>query len=421
MRLKQILIGATSAIALSCLSSVAFAGAVTSKEEIAVSTTGGGIKIKSDNGNSFQLGGRIHYDLDFFDGLYNSDFTDDRLGDSASEGEFRRTRIELKGSVAKDWYYKFTGEFDEGDGFLQTGYIGYKGFSFADIQLGRFKVPFGLEELTSSNNVTTEERSSITEFGFLTRQAPFQIGLLGSVNNIFWSAAIADEDSEDDDGQDAYSILGRIGGHFPVGENSFVHLAGSYATRDFGDSGEQEFRSRLGVHTLQGRPSVANRTEFGVDDAEQIGLEAAGVFGPFSLQGEYRMLDFDENDDLANASDVDVDGFYVQASYLLTGEQRGYKGSRGAFDKVKPKGPGGAWELVAKYEEGEIDVDILPDDSEFELLTLGVNWYPNNNLKFLLNYIDASTDNFTSAAGDDLDAAGEDDGSAVTFRAQYAF
>jgi len=39
----------------------------------------------------------------------------------------------------------------------------------------------------------------------------------------------------------------------------------------------------------------------------------------------------------------------------------------------------------------------------------------------MLNYIDASTDNFTSAAGDDLDAAGEDDGSAVTFRAQYAF
>lgn len=403
------------------MSTAAFAGAVTSKEEIAVSTTGGGIKIKSDNGNSFQLGGRIHYDMDFYDGLYNSDFTDDRLGNDASETEFRRTRIELKGSVANDWYYKFTGEFDEGDGFLQTGYIGYKGFDFADIQLGRFKVPFGLEELTSSNNVTTEERSSITEFGFLTRQAEFQLGLLGSTDSLFWSASIADEENEDDDGKDSYSLLGRLGGHFPVGEKGFMHLAGSYATRDFGDSGEQRFRSRLGVHTLDGRPTVADGTRFGVDDADQIGLEAAGVFGPFSLQGEYRMLDFDENDDLANASDVDVDGYYIQASYFLTGEQRGYKGNKGAFDKVKPKGPRGAWELVAKYEEGEIDVDILPSDSEFELLTLGVNWYANNNLKFMLNYIDASTDNFTSAAGEDLDTTGEDDGSAMTFRAQYAF
>ena len=109
MRLKQILIGATSAIAITSLSSVAFAGAVTSKEEIAVSTTGGGIKIKSDNGNSFQLGGRIMYDMDFFDGLYNSDFgaAADELGDDASEAEFRRTRLEMKGSAGKSWAYKF--------------------------------------------------------------------------------------------------------------------------------------------------------------------------------------------------------------------------------------------------------------------------------------------------------------------------
>jgi len=122
VRLKNFLIGAASAIAITSMSSIAFAGAVTSKEEISISTTGGGVKVKSDNGNSFQIGGRIHYDMDFYDGLYNSDFTDDRLGDSASEGEFRRTRIELKGSVAKNWYYKFAGEFDEGNGFLQTAF-----------------------------------------------------------------------------------------------------------------------------------------------------------------------------------------------------------------------------------------------------------------------------------------------------------
>ncbi len=74
MRLKQILVGVTSAIAITSVSSVAFAGAVTSKEDISISTTGGGIKVKSDNGNTFSIGGRIMYDMDFFDGLYNSGF-----------------------------------------------------------------------------------------------------------------------------------------------------------------------------------------------------------------------------------------------------------------------------------------------------------------------------------------------------------
>ena len=420
MRLKQLLVATTSAIVITSFSSVAFAGAVTSKEEIAISTTGGGIKVKSDNGNTFNLGGRIMYDYDYFDGAYNSDFTDDRLGNGSSETEFRRTRLEMSGTVANDWGYNLTIDVDEGDAEIQTGFITYTGFSFADILLGRFKVPFGLEELTSSKWTTTIERSPITDFGFLTRQPSFQLALQGRTESLFWGASISDEDNEDDDGQDAYSLAGRIGGHFPVAENSFIHLAASYAVRDFGDSGALDFSSNLGVHTAEDI-TVAGGTEFGVDDADQFGLEAAGVFGPFILQGEYRSVDFDENDDLANASDVDVDGYYIQASYILTGESRVYKSGLGFFDKVKPKGPLGAWELVAKYEDSEIDVDIVGDKAEYSILTLGANWYANNNVKLSLNYLDTDTDNFTSAAGDSLDAAGESDGEAVSFRVQYAF
>jgi phosphate-selective porin OprO/OprP len=429
MRLKQFLVCATSAIAITSLSSVAFAGAVTSKEEIAVSTTGGGIKIKSDNGNSFQLGGRIMYDMDFFDGLYNSNFgaADANLGDSSSEAEFRRTRLEMKGSSGKSWGYEFVVDIDEGDAEIDTGYIAYKGFSFADVVLGRFKAPFGLEELTSSKWISTIERSPTTEIGFLSGKPSFQLGLQGHTKSLFWGASIIDEDNEDSAGKDEYSLAGRLGGHFGVGANGFVHLAASYALRNFGDDGENRFRSRLGVHTTD--RVTAGR--IGVDDADQFGLEAASVFGPFSLQGEYRMAEFDAGDESVpgsgvnnngrTVSDVDLEGFYIQASYFLTGESRGYKGEKGAFDKVKPKGPNGAWELVAKYEDGEVDVDRFANESEYELLTLGVNWYANNNLKFMLNYLDADTDNFTSSAGASLDAVGEEDGSAFSLRAQYAF
>ena len=72
MRLKQFLIAAINVITFASISSSVFAGAVTSKEEIAISTTGGGISVNSSNGNSFKLGGRIMYDYDYYDGAYNS-------------------------------------------------------------------------------------------------------------------------------------------------------------------------------------------------------------------------------------------------------------------------------------------------------------------------------------------------------------
>ncbi len=430
MRHNLILVCLASSFSFILLSTVAFAGTVTSDEEISVSTTGGGIKVKSDNGNSFQIGGRIMYDYDNFDGLYNTDFGDDRDGDTGSESEFRRTRINVKGTSGKNWGYKMTLDIDEGEAEINTGYIKYKGFSFADVLVGRFKVPYGLEALTSSKWTTTIERAATIDLGFLTRQPTFGLGLMGHTDSLFWGFNIIDEDNEDRSGEDEYSIGGRLGGHFSVGENSFIHLAGSYMTRDFGDEAAQRFRTRLGVHATD-RITVNDGESFGVDDAEQYGLEAAGVFGPFSLQAEYMGVSYDEGDEAVagsglneagqRISDVDVDGYYVQASYFLTGEQRGYKGEAGKFDKVKPKGPRGAWELVAKYEDGEVDADVLDDDAEYELLTLGVNWYPTNNVKFMLNYLDADTEGFSSTDGALLDTIGEEDGNAVSFRAQYAF
>ena len=402
-------LGLVSLVAAFCWSSAAFAGAVTSKEEIKISTTGGGIKIKSNNGNSFAIGGRIMYDYDSFDGPWN--YADSGDDDTASESEFRRTRVTLKGTSGKSWAYKMTIDIDEGEAEVDTGYIAYKGLGLGKLMVGRFKAPFGLEELTSSKWISTIERSPTPELGFLSGKPPFQVALHGHGGPLFWQLAVIDEDQEDDDGSDAYSMAARVGAHMPIGEGSFMHLAGSFASRDYGDGATQRFRTRLGVHTISSRPIDVK--DIGVDDADQFGLEGAIVMGPLSLQGEYRQADFDAGDG-GTPSDVDVEGSYIQASYILTGESRGYKGKAGKFDKVKPKGPMGAWELVAKYEDGELDIQTEAEETEYELLTLGLNWYANKNVKFMLNYLDADTDH-ANKAGD------EEDGQAMSFRAQYVF
>ena len=84
------------------------------------------------------------YDYDYYDGAYNAD----NDGDSGSESEFRRTRINVKGTSGKNWAYKMTVDIDEGEAEIDTGYIKYQGFENVDLLLGRFKAPVGLEELS---------------------------------------------------------------------------------------------------------------------------------------------------------------------------------------------------------------------------------------------------------------------------------
>ena len=97
MKHKPFLIGLTYLVIFFGFNSVVIAGAVTSKEELTISTTGGGIKIKSNNGNTFKFGGFIQYDFDGYDGLYNAS-TGSSNGDSANESEWRRTRITASGT-----------------------------------------------------------------------------------------------------------------------------------------------------------------------------------------------------------------------------------------------------------------------------------------------------------------------------------
>jgi phosphate-selective porin OprO/OprP len=70
-------------------------------------------------------------------------------------------------------------------------------------------------------------------------------------------------------------------------------------------------------------------------------------------------------------------------SWMLTGETKAYNGSNGVFRSVKPKNEGGAWELAARYDFIEND-DI--DGLEVSATTLGINYYVNPAMRFMLNY-----------------------------------
>ena len=416
-------------------------------ENITLSTTGGGLKLKSDNGNSFQLGGRLMLDYD------NYDFDGDRVGDG-SDTEWRRTRITAKGTVKKDWAYGLTINISDDDesADINTAYVRYDGFKPLSITVGKFKEPFSLERLASSKWINTIERGMILDIVNEGHGQPQTAGVMLSghyaeMANLNWAFGVFDDDEKDDDGDSNYAYTGRIAATPQLSEDSFFHLGFAYSERerDGSESGSYRVRTRFGIHTNNDA-----RTELATlpvaDDISQWGLEAAFVTGPFSLQAEYvdvevdggvgtrmgptrevtRIFDGQEvtetitenvSDPFTDRySDLEADGYYIQGAWTITGEQRGYKTKGAYFDKIKPKGSMGAWELIARYEE--IDVEYggaISDrngsaDSDAEKMLLGINWYANNNVKFMLNYIDAE-----ARGHEDVD------GDAISLRAQYAF
>lgn len=414
-------------------------GSVSSDENIELSTTGGGLKLKTDKGDEFQFGGRLMLDYDSFDIDESFELND---GD-ASEAEWRRTRLTAKGKVKEDWKYVFTVNIDDAgeDADVDTAYIQYNGMKPLSVTVGKFKQPFGLEQLTSSKWMSAIEHFWLGEevLGGFGAGKPDTGGVMLSgyheeASNLNWFLGIFDDGQEDSDGDDKYNFGVRIAGSPHFADGSFLHLGIAYADQDR-DASPLSVEPRFGIHTAPPISLIGTRMS---EDASHWGVEAAYVRGPFSLQAEYMDLELDgalwdsdtpsdDTDDRMD-SDLDADGYYVQGTWTLTGESRSYKTQGAYFDKIKPQGPRGAWELVARWEDVDIEHAYQVDDdpandidvnASVEKWLLGVNWYANNNIKFMLNYVDVDVDDAFRRGNPNTFVAGEID--SVSLRAQYAF
>jgi phosphate-selective porin len=101
----------------------------------------------------------VHFDARNFSTKLNAiaDRDSASLGDSF---EVRRARIGIVGTINKDIAYEIVGNGVGGTtNWIDTAFINYGFNKKAQVRVGRFKQPFSLEELTSSNNIDFMERS----------------------------------------------------------------------------------------------------------------------------------------------------------------------------------------------------------------------------------------------------------------------
>jgi len=325
--------------------------------------------LKARTGESaFKINGRLMYDWDSFDGAHN----DANNGASGSQTEIRRARIAVTSRLNKRWKGKLQINFDtSAKAKIKDAYIQRKGDSVT-LTVGQHKEPMGLEELT--------ERAMVTDAFAPSRN--IGISFKGGSKTFLWQAGLfSDGDDATNTNKQLYAVTGRL--------------------VDLGGNGYQ-FKERAEVHTAE---KIVTSYALTAADSMTIGnLEAAMVMGPFSLQGEYYKASVTSGD---SNPDADFSGYYVMGSYFFTGESRPYK--HGKFGKVKPRAEGGAWELVARYSV----LDGIDNNGgrKGTNATVGVNWYLDQSMRVMLNYIDTSLDAPTTLA--------YDSGKAVSARFQY--
>ncbi len=341
------------------------------------------------------LGGRIQVDATYYD--------DDNIKMGRGT-EFRRARLFAEGDIADSWSYKAQYDF-AGDGVdLKDLYIRYSGFDFGKITLGQFKQEAGLEELTSSKYMTFIERAMLATF-FPSRR--IAAGVAGDVDAWHWGASIFGQEEGSSEGvNEGVGFAGRVAWGPKVGENQ-LHFGVSGNWQDSPDSdNEYRVRARPESHQTSVR-LVDTGTITEVNDITTFGGEAAWVRGPFSVQGEYVQQTVDRD----SGDDPDFSGYYVYGSWFVSGDTgRSYKGGR--FGRTKATN---AWELAVRYSYLDLKDGGIQGGEETNW-TVGVNYYVNPYLRFMLNYIAADAKDTPR-----LGSVQDDKPNAIVFRAAMDF
>ncbi len=366
--------------------------------------------------------------------------------DLASGSNFRRARIGVEGKLFGDWFYSFL--YDMGSGGtevakLADAYIQYDGFAPFHIRTGSFVSPQGIEDQTGSGDLLFLERAASTD---LARSLAGGDGRKNFLNifaqstdyyaSLTWSGA-KNADPLTFDQQQA--LVARLSGRVYKDSDTNVVISanGSHIFKIADTAASPAGPSAINFqnspeNTVDGTRLISTGA-INASRALVYGLETAANHRNFYIQGGYYGYGITRR--ASTLSNPQFDGWYVQGSWVMTGETRPYVAATSTFGSPRAahpfnfKGEGiGAWELTARfsvldlnYKAGLAGLTAGADavrGGRQEGLTVGVNWYPISAVRFLLDFQHLDIDHIAPATpfaqiGQKVDI--------TTARAQLAF
>ena len=394
-----------------------------------------GLKFESADKNfTFGVGGRIHFEALFNDtekDLENSRIyatpgnagTSTLIGGQTNGFEVRRARINLNGKAYQHcefvMQYDFAGGGNGGNGTqMKDVYVGFYdlGAWMPDIRGGQFYEPFGLDQMTSDNDMAMIEFAAPTNtflpgrsVGFVLRE---QMKDEAKVDRVTGALGVFRPDSGDNGvgvkGTGGYAFTGRVTGLPWYHEGDLLHLGAAASMRSYAAAPTTGGATATPTVTFSSNPeahlmsTLISTGAIPADGELKLGGEAAFIKGPWACSGEYYLDKVDTSNTTA-ISDPTFTGYYAQVAWTITGERRAWKGADAVFGSIAPSsnafvnGGLGAWELALRWSNVDLTDGSLATGvrgGSIDVLTLGLNWYANTNFRCMLDLsrADVNTD-----------------------------
>jgi len=350
-----------------------------------------------DGGTRLKIGGITQFDGRFF--------VADASEPHVDQFGFRSIRVDLQGTLFEHYDFRLLPDFAGGKLVIQEAYADIRYGDAVKLRFGKFKVPFGLERLQSEVNTTFVERGLPSQivpnrdlgaqvFGELARGiVAYQLGVFNGV---------ADGQSGDGDVSDDKELAARVFVKPFVTGGPLVKELGFGGAVTYGDKTGTLASPDVAAFKTQGQNTFftykvgTTLMDTVIADGPHWRATGQGHYyaGPIGVLAEY----------VRSRQKVAIDGTHqwvainawqAVGQWVITGDDASYK-SVAPTKPFDPKtGQWGAIDVAARIGELQLFSDEIyphgfadPAKSARKAWSAGggVDWFPNKNLRFMLDF-----------------------------------
>jgi phosphate-selective porin OprO/OprP len=328
------------------------AAAEKAKTQATVTADTSGFTIRSPGGNYLL---KIGADLQ----LDNRTYLGTGAGPDIDTLVARRVRPTFSGTIYHYIDFMFRPDFGQGTTAIYDAYAQLNYLPWANLRVGKFKPPVGLERLQSDDDTTFNERGLPSDLGpqrdigyqlsadLFKKRANYAVGVFNGVPDASIGTDLAVSDHRD------YSARIFLTPFLPD-ENALSGLGVGFGASGGNTDGEalpafKTFGQQTFFTFASGVTAAGHRT--------RLDPQAYYYLGPFGLLTEYAL-----NEEGFQKSGVRREiafrAYQLEVSYILTGEKKSYASPtpRKSFDPLH--GGWGAWELAARVGDWEAEKGI---------------------------------------------------------------
>jgi len=246
------------------------------------------------------------------------------------------------------------------------------------LTIGKIKETFSYEMVGDAANLQHSERV-LNPFFVSRNMGARLIHVFGAEKRATFSAGVYNDgwdiNSKTSRGWDITARATGLVWDDPANKH-FLHLGVAY--RHVASDGVLRYKGRAETNVGDNFIDTGN---INADSADHLGLEGLLNIGPASLLGEFITAKVNT----PTGDDPRFYGYYLTASFVLTGETRPYDRNVGYARRVIPTGYLGAPELVARFARVSLDDKTVAGGS-FDRLSFGLNWWATTRWKFGVSY-----------------------------------